>query len=289
MPSLFISHSNVNDDLVNRIRERLADAGIDVWVDHHDIHDGENWEPEIEKALNNCSSGLFVLSSISLTSVACRNEYENILRNKKKLYVALVETISKEDLPERLKGIQYTDLIKKNYEKNLPRLIQTIQDDQTKIRPPQPPVEEAARPESKLKSVPSQIERPEEYLQPLYEFMKELTILRQLVTAIPYSISVKDINGCYEMANQADADLKRVKNPEEVKGKTDYDFFSHDTATRFLTNDQSIIHKKLPEIIYKDWFILHDGEGKTRLSVTKIPLISEKGIIGIVTIILNIT
>src|SRR5512145_1925433 len=106
MPHIFISHTDADKVLVDRIHDTLEAAGISAWVDHRDgIGAGDNWSDQIQTALNACECGLLVLSPKSAQSPECEAEYRRILSLGKILYVALAQPLSKADFPWRLTTI----------------------------------------------------------------------------------------------------------------------------------------------------------------------------------------
>lgn len=127
MSYLFISHSSADDDAVTSLYHRLVGLGIDSWVDHENgIGPADNWNGQIQNALNNCEVGLLILSKASAHSSECEAEYRRILALGKRLYIALIEPISKEDFPWRLTTIQYIDLTESS-EIGIQTLVDAIQ------------------------------------------------------------------------------------------------------------------------------------------------------------------
>ncbi len=111
MTKIFISHATADDAIVDRIAVALNKAHIDTWIDHqHGLKPGDDWSLGIDKAINTCDCGLFVLSPASVKSDYCRAEWNRVLYLDKKLYVALTEHVPKEVRPARLGIIQPSDL-----------------------------------------------------------------------------------------------------------------------------------------------------------------------------------
>jgi hypothetical protein len=111
MPDVFISHATQDDAIVTRIHDVLSAAGLDVWVDHVDgLSPGDDFDDEIQKALNECSMGLFVLSPHSVKSKECNNEWRSIMALGKRLYVVLIGEIPNVDFPYRWRTTQYVKL-----------------------------------------------------------------------------------------------------------------------------------------------------------------------------------
>ncbi|MBE2271251.1 MAG: TIR domain-containing protein, partial [Anaerolinea sp.] len=125
MTHLFVSHATTDDLVVSTRHDRLEAAGIPAWVDHEDILPGMDWETEIQTALTACNAGLYILSPRSANRNEIRPELRTILALDKRLYVALIEPVPREQFPYRLRTIQYADL-SKDFEAGLSALIAAI-------------------------------------------------------------------------------------------------------------------------------------------------------------------
>src|SRR4051812_18025942 len=108
---LFVSHATADDDLVNRLIDRLQAAGIDTWVDHKRLATGDDWPSAIQQAANDCKFGLLVLTPASAASRYVTAEWTRVIDLKKPLYIAMVTTVPTRDFPLRLGIIQYADLV----------------------------------------------------------------------------------------------------------------------------------------------------------------------------------
>jgi len=129
MTVVYISHSNGNDATATRIHFALAGAGIDTYVDHiHRDSPEDTFSRHDMRALTHCDCGLFVLSEESVQSVKCTQEWQAILTQGKRLYVAIIEQIAPDDLPELLwdQTIPYIDLTR-NIDNGLVELIHAIE------------------------------------------------------------------------------------------------------------------------------------------------------------------
>src|ERR1041385_1370817 len=127
MLDIFVSHATDDDKAVSKIHDALEKAGIPAWVDHEDgLGAGSNWSAEIQGALNDCEAGLFVLSPTSAKSPECEAEYRRVLSLGKRLYVALIQPVSKADFPWRLTTIQYVDL-HADFDAGMAELVRAVQ------------------------------------------------------------------------------------------------------------------------------------------------------------------
>ena len=128
MVKIYISHLPLNDAIATRAHFALWKAGFDTWVDH--IY-GQGSQKVItehdEQALRDCGAGLLIMSEATLASRKCTHEWETILEQKKPLYVAVIEPIAPDNLPERSwdRTIPYVDL-QDNVDSGLDYLIHAI-------------------------------------------------------------------------------------------------------------------------------------------------------------------
>lgn len=113
-------------------------------------------------------------------------------------------------------------------------------------------------------------------------------LLSYLMDHIPDVIYFKDRKGRLIMVNQAHAKGLGLK-PEEVVGKTDFDFFSKKRA-RMMTKDDTYVMTTGKPIINKVERATRPDGVDNYVSTTKIPRYNEKGkIIGLVGITRDIT
>jgi len=116
----------------------------------------------------------------------------------------------------------------------------------------------------------------------------EHELLQTLMDSIPDSIYIKDTENKFIKVNKAKAAHSNVK-PEEMIGKTDYDFLSEEEANKAYNDDKEIIDtgKFIVNKIEK----LTNVDGTERwVSVTKIPRFDSEGnIIGTMGISRDVT
>ena len=69
---------------------------------------------------------------------------------------------------------------------------------------------------------------------------QERNLLRSLIDHVPDLIYVKDAQSCFLIANPALARLTGVASPDELIGKTDFDFFPQELAAKYYADEQAI-------------------------------------------------
>jgi len=109
----------------------------------------------------------------------------------------------------------------------------------------------------------------------------EWKMLRALIDNIPDFMYVKDAKSRFVIANLHVARVAGVETPEELIGKTDFDFFPEDMATSYYEDEQSIMRSGQPLLNREETGV--DGEGnEIHILTTKVPLRDSRGrVIGI--------
>jgi len=122
--------------------------------------------------------------------------------------------------------------------------------------------------------------KAEEALQESEEKYK--TLLRN----VPQKIFYKDLNSVYVLCNESYASDLNIQ-PDEIKGKTDYDFHPQELATKYRTDDKRIVQSGKMEVVEEGY--VKDGEELIVLTL-KAPITDVKGnTIGLLGIFWDIT
>ena len=119
------------------------------------------------------------------------------------------------------------------------------------------------------------------------ELARERDLLRMVIDNLPDNIYAKDKFGRFILNNPAHAKDLGAKSPEEMKGKSDFDFFPPELARQFFDDEQQIIKTGLPVINQEQHkFRPGDTSGEKYWSVSsKVIWRDEKGeILGTVGI-----
>ena len=118
---------------------------------------------------------------------------------------------------------------------------------------------------------------------------QERYLLRTFLDSSPDHIYFKDTESRFIRLNKACVSWIGQKNPEEMIGKTDFDFFTNDYANRTFTDEQRIMETQQALIGQEEKEIWPDGR-TTWVSATKMPLYDEHGnIVGTFGISRDIT
>jgi diguanylate cyclase (GGDEF)-like protein/PAS domain S-box-containing protein len=118
---------------------------------------------------------------------------------------------------------------------------------------------------------------------------EDIELLRTLIDALPDRIYVKDTEGRYVFSNAAHVKKLGAASPEEVAGKTDFDFEPVELAERYRADEQEILRFGQPLIGKEEPSIDEDGNERWN-STSKVPLRNETGeFVGIVSVTRDVT
>jgi PAS domain S-box-containing protein len=118
---------------------------------------------------------------------------------------------------------------------------------------------------------------------------EEQNLLRTLIDTLPDYIYVKDTESRFIIGNLAAARSMGLETPEELVGKTDFDFHLKELAMKYRADEVTVVDSGQPLINYEEPAIDLAGNKIWTLS-TKVPLRDGQGnIIGLVGTGRNIT
>ena len=120
---------------------------------------------------------------------------------------------------------------------------------------------------------------------------EERNLLRTVIDNVPARIYVKDAESRFVLANAATMRAMGVTTPEELIGKTDFDFFPKELASSFFEAEQAIINTGQPVIGEEDREpAMGPGDAPRIVMSTKVPLYNAQGqVAGLVGIGLDMT
>ena len=104
----------------------------------------------------------------------------------------------------------------------------------------------------------------------------ERNVLRTMIDLIPAFIYAKDANSRFTACNELVA-RRMGTSPEQLVGKTDFDFFPPEMAQKFFDDEQALIKSGVPLINHEE-IALDKTRGMNRVILTsKVPLRDEHG------------
>jgi len=120
-------------------------------------------------------------------------------------------------------------------------------------------------------------------------FAGEMGLLRAVLASVPDLIYVKDEKSRFLLANQGTADLMGAASGDELRGKTDFDYYPTEMAAGFYQDEQKVIRTGVA-LVSQDEHI-RESDGRIRwLLTTKVPYRNGDGkAVGIIGIGRNIT
>ncbi|MCK6626425.1 MAG: PAS domain-containing protein [Anaerolineae bacterium] len=118
----------------------------------------------------------------------------------------------------------------------------------------------------------------------------ERNLLRTLVDHLLEFVYFKDTQSRFVVANSAVAHLMKAATPEELIGKTDFDFYPADLAARYFAAEQQVITSGQPLVNHEEPVFHQQTDQPRWISSNKIPLRDSQGqIVGVVGLGRDIT
>lgn len=117
----------------------------------------------------------------------------------------------------------------------------------------------------------------------------ERNLLRSVIDNLPDSIFLKDRKGRYVLDNAAHWKTLGASGPEEVRGRTVFDYFPPELAEQFHAHDMEIFHSGKSLLNHEEQ-TLNTRDKKRWMLTTKVPWVDEQGkTLGVLCISRDIT
>ncbi|MGC1620865.1 MAG: response regulator [Candidatus Acidiferrum sp.] len=118
---------------------------------------------------------------------------------------------------------------------------------------------------------------------------EERKVLRALIDNVPDFMYVKDLDCRFVVANLSVARQMGAKTPEELIGKSDFDYYSRELASKFYEDEQRVIRSGQAEINREETGL--DVQGNvSQVMTTQVPLRDKNGrVTGLVGVGRDIT
>jgi PAS domain S-box-containing protein len=116
----------------------------------------------------------------------------------------------------------------------------------------------------------------------------QTAIIDNILESVPGCVYWKDVNGVYLGCNQMEVEVLGLKSPQDMIGKTDYDFSWKSMAKVLRETDQRVMQTKTPEELIESATLT---DGRTLIMLTrKSPLYDDKNnVVGIIGVSVDIT
>ena len=104
---VFISYAREELAFVRQLSSRLAAAGLQVWVDVEGVYGGEEFWPEICKAIDAAAAVVYVISPHSAASPYCRREAARAIAGSKRIVPVCRQEVDAALLPPEVASRQW--------------------------------------------------------------------------------------------------------------------------------------------------------------------------------------
>ncbi len=113
---------------------------------------------------------------------------------------------------------------------------------------------------------------------------REHGLIKTLVEQIPDAVYVKDLEGRFVLANPVVAAIMGAERPEDLLGRTDFDFYPRELAERYRADEREVVERRRALVNREEERRGPDGRSVVILT-TKIPFCDaagrSEGIIGV--------
>ena len=110
MTQVFISYSEQDREIMEKIRNSLRRESLTVWTNTTDIQTGEDFQSAIDRGIEQTDNLVYLLSPDSVQSEFVRKEIDYAVSLHKRIIPILVRSTPPESIPKALQGVQYIDL-----------------------------------------------------------------------------------------------------------------------------------------------------------------------------------
>jgi tetratricopeptide (TPR) repeat protein len=107
MSEIFVSYAREDLPFVERLRRILEGEGLDLWVDVEGLYAGEEFWPEVAKAIDRAVVFLFVMTPESVASRYCGQEVERAVASRKRIVPVCRRAVDEERLHPELGARQW--------------------------------------------------------------------------------------------------------------------------------------------------------------------------------------
>jgi WD40 repeat protein len=109
MTQVFLSHSEQDKAVTEKIRRTLMREGFTVWTNRTDIKTGTEFQEVINRGIEEADNLIYLISPNSLKSQYCQQELAYASKLNKHIIPLLIEPTDLEDIPLELRSLQFID------------------------------------------------------------------------------------------------------------------------------------------------------------------------------------
>ncbi|MBD2451746.1 TIR domain-containing protein [Nostoc sp. FACHB-152] len=110
MTQVFLSYSNQDRAVMEKIRNSLQRESITVWTNTTDIKTGEEFHEAIKRGIEQADNIVYLLSPDAVNSTYCQQELDLAVTLNKRIIPLLVQETDLMQVPSALRNLQYIDL-----------------------------------------------------------------------------------------------------------------------------------------------------------------------------------
>ncbi|ESA32547.1 wd40 repeat-containing protein [Leptolyngbya sp. Heron Island J] len=135
MTDVFLSYSEKDRQLMDRLRMSLMRAGFTTWINRTDIGVGADFQTAINKGIEEASYMVYLISPDSLASKYCQQELDYARQLNKKVIPLLMRPVDLDTMSDDLRAIQFINFVNKNdvdgsaYRQDVAKLVKQLRED----------------------------------------------------------------------------------------------------------------------------------------------------------------
>ena len=135
MTDVFLSYSEKDRVLMDRLRQALMREGLTTWINRTDIQVGGDFETSINKGIEEASRMVYLISPDSLASKYCQQELDYARQLNKQIIPLLMRPVDLDLVSDDLRAIQFINFVNKDdedgsaYRKDVAKLVKLLQED----------------------------------------------------------------------------------------------------------------------------------------------------------------
>ncbi|MEL6331917.1 MAG: TIR domain-containing protein [Cyanobacteria bacterium J06626_26] len=135
MTDVFLSYSEKDRILMDRLRQALMREGLTTWINRTDIQVGGDFEASINKGIEEASRMVYLISPDSLASKYCQQELDYARQLNKQIIPLLMRPVDLDQVSDDLRAIQFINFVNKDdvdgsaYRKDVAKLVKLLQED----------------------------------------------------------------------------------------------------------------------------------------------------------------
>ncbi len=118
MTQVFLSASEKDNGIKEKIGKTLMHEGFTIWTNQTDIKTGTAFEKEIQKGIEGADNFVYLISSDTLESQYCRQEFAYAAANNKRIIPLRIQETDDKLIPSQLQELQRIEITDSEDEEN---------------------------------------------------------------------------------------------------------------------------------------------------------------------------